>query len=379
MIRFMIPSNGVKPDAGKLLALTGIRGIAACWVVGFHLSTNLQQALGGLPARGTIILRSGYLAVDLFFMLSGFILAYRYGPRLAVDRTEALRDFCVGRVFRILPLNWAMLIILLILSTAMPSPVWSSEPLTMASFWASMALVQAWGFSNATAWNFPAWSLSTEWAAYALFPAMLLVGEKVRGARSAFAAGAGALLALSALMIAVGDSTLDHSWLLGLPRCFLQFFAGVCFWRAFDRGLFDRRHADTLVLAGLVGLLVVIVLPAADLLAPFAFGALILSCALGSSIAAALFANRTAMFLGEISFSIYLSHAIIISCGVLLAFSLGLANASEAVRLVFLSGICAAILGVSFLSWKMIERPSQVAGRRFQNHLDRQSAGVSKI
>lgn len=45
--------------SAKLPALTGIRGIAACWVVGFHIATNLDSALGGFPGRGTIVLRSG--------------------------------------------------------------------------------------------------------------------------------------------------------------------------------------------------------------------------------------------------------------------------------------------------------------------------------
>lgn len=357
------------PQPGRMPALTGIRGIAACWVVGYHISTNLAGPLGNFPGRDTLVLRNGYLAVDLFFMLSGFVLAHSYFPRFGTSRMAAVPDFAIGRLFRILPLNWAMLVALLALSRALPSTAWSNEPMTAASFAASMALVQAWGFSSATSWNFPAWSLSAEWAAYTLFPLLLLVGRQSQNASLALAAGAAALIFLCAMMIGFGNASLDHSWLLGLPRCFLQFVAGACFWRAFDLGRFNDRHADATLVIGLAGLAAVIVFVRAELVAPFAFAAIIIACACRSRAAAKLFGNRPVLFLGEISFSIYLSHGIILSGAVILARSLGLANEPLLPRLFFMGAVVLAILGVSTLSWRYIELPGQRAGRRLQRRL----------
>jgi peptidoglycan/LPS O-acetylase OafA/YrhL len=369
-----------QPAAGKCPALTGIRGIAACWVVGFHAATNLSGALGGFPARDTIVLRSGFLAVDLFFMLSGFVLALGYSPRFSQDRASALRDFVIGRLFRILPLNSTMLLLLLLLSSALPGPVWSNEPLTVTGFLAAMALVQAWGLLSlttgvsATSWNFPAWSLSAEWAAYVLFPIVLAAGGAVNRASMAFAAAIAALLVLGILMTTVGGGTLEHSWMLGLPRCFLQFFAGACLWRAFDLGLFRRVSADAILLCGLFTIAIVVLVAPAELLAPFGFGALILACAMGSPIAAQLFATRTALFLGEISFSIYLSHAIILSGSALVAGSLSLADMSIFTRMIFLALTGLLIIGASALSWRVVERPCQAAGRTCQRRIGRRTA-----
>jgi peptidoglycan/LPS O-acetylase OafA/YrhL len=78
--------------------------------------------------------------------------------------------------------------------------------------------------------------------------------------------------------------------------------------------------------------------------------------------------------LGDISFSIYLSHAIILSGAALLAVSLRLDHGSLFARTIFLIVVCAASLGVSYLAWQAIERPGQAAGRAWQRRLARRPA-----
>src|SRR5689334_9429569 len=81
-------------------ALTGIRGVAALWVVLFHLPN---------PLAGTAfaqVLSRGYLGVDLFFILSGFVLSYAYRDALPEKPMvrQALRFYAV-RLARIYPLH----------------------------------------------------------------------------------------------------------------------------------------------------------------------------------------------------------------------------------------------------------------------------------
>ncbi|WP_419805853.1 acyltransferase family protein [Terriglobus sp.] len=73
-------------------ALDGLRGVAALAVILFHLPGML----------GPVRLPHGYLAVDFFFMLSGFVLAYAYGERL--DRGWPTRSFLLVRWVRLYPL-----------------------------------------------------------------------------------------------------------------------------------------------------------------------------------------------------------------------------------------------------------------------------------
>ena len=97
------PSAAAAPH---LEALTGIRGLAAWAVVLFHLRVSLVTVL---PGWGMAIAAKGYLAVDLFFMLSGFVLWYNYADRLRSGGWAATSQFWWRRVARIWPLHAAIL------------------------------------------------------------------------------------------------------------------------------------------------------------------------------------------------------------------------------------------------------------------------------
>ena len=58
---------------GEIRALTGIRGIAACFVVIYHFYFGVLN-----KGSAGVILSHGYMAVDLFFVLSGFVMALTY-------------------------------------------------------------------------------------------------------------------------------------------------------------------------------------------------------------------------------------------------------------------------------------------------------------
>ncbi|GGI67616.1 acyltransferase [Polymorphobacter multimanifer] len=344
-------------------ALTGIRGVAACWVVLYHIGTNLDAIAPALPVRDMALVRAGYLGVDLFFLLSGYVLAHSYFRRADTGMGSTLQVFWIGRVFRIMPLNTFMLLLLSLLATAFPAPFWSDAPLAASTFWACLLLVQSWGFSNPTSWNFPAWSLSAEWAAYEVLPLILLAGRYARSAAIALAAALASLLVLVLIMLTLGEQNLHHVWLLGLPRCLLQFAAGAFLWRSLDLGLLRRGNPDAVLATGLCGLAIAVAAPGLDLVAPFAFAAIIIGCAMESRLANRLFANSTAMFLGSISFSIYLSHAIIINgCKLVLART-GVELASPPAAALLVLTLIGAILAVSTLTWRLVERPGQDAGR----------------
>lgn len=90
--------------------LDGLRGVAALLVVAFHLF----ETYSGSPARQ--IINHGYLAVDFFYVLSGFVVGYAYDDRWG--RTMGLRDFFKRRVVRLHPLYvWGTLLGLLLYYT----------------------------------------------------------------------------------------------------------------------------------------------------------------------------------------------------------------------------------------------------------------------
>jgi peptidoglycan/LPS O-acetylase OafA/YrhL len=150
----------------KLDSLTAIRGFAALLVVCYHVGitplSHLCSPVGQVAAKG-------FSAVGLFYVLSGFVLAYNYAPRKATSYQRFLR----ARFARIYPV-FALALLLALprfylhlrhddigVSTAITAAV--STPL----------LLQAWFPKAALEWNGPGWSLSVEAVFYLLFPFVL--------------------------------------------------------------------------------------------------------------------------------------------------------------------------------------------------------------
>ncbi|HEX6608241.1 MAG TPA: acyltransferase [Chloroflexia bacterium] len=149
-----------------LAALTGLRFFAALHVVLFHFAAPV---LASAPEWARNFAAAGLTGVDLFFILSGFVLAYNYLDGRQMRR----REFWVARFARIYP---AHLVGVLLLApyiiyayfTVFPAPAAAGKTLGDAGL--ALTLTQAWVPGSWSAWNGPAWSLGAEAFFYALFP-----------------------------------------------------------------------------------------------------------------------------------------------------------------------------------------------------------------
>jgi len=159
--------------------LTGIRFVAAAWVLLYHLQGPLNTlGLLGIPMFGDV-LRVGRLGVDLFFALSGFILTHTYltrlGPKLKARGTV---DFWWLRLARVYPVHLVMLVIAgiaVVAQAKVSGDVLDRDWLNPIDFGKNLLLVQEWGPDPQRGWNFVAWSLSMEWLAYLIFPLLVLL------------------------------------------------------------------------------------------------------------------------------------------------------------------------------------------------------------
>ncbi len=111
-----------------------------------------------------------HLGVDLFFLLSGFILYHVYGAFFAGGvRLAAWRGFMIRRLLRIYPLHLATLLLVIVIARfALP-------PEGLWHLFLNLTLTQAWGLSDEFVYNAPSWSISAEFAAYLLFPFMVVL------------------------------------------------------------------------------------------------------------------------------------------------------------------------------------------------------------
>ncbi len=159
--------------------LTGVRFVAAFWVLLYHYQGALATAGLLVPVLHEV-LRVGRLGVDLFFALSGFILTHTYltklGPRLT---WPASRHFWWLRLARIWPVHFVMLNIaglaVIAQSKVNGSDALARDWLNPVDYVKQLLLVHEWGPNPQRGWNYPAWSLSMEWLAYLLFPLLVLV------------------------------------------------------------------------------------------------------------------------------------------------------------------------------------------------------------
>ena len=147
--------------ARRIPSLDGLRGIAAIVVMQLHFNHfYLPQARLSdiLPC-----LERAYLAVDLFFLLSGFVMAHVYGRGLASNWRQHWLNFAVARFARLYPVFAVTLLVMIIIAfvSDTPLPVLSSARALVLQ----PLMLQQW----ASGWNYPSWSISTEAEAYVYF------------------------------------------------------------------------------------------------------------------------------------------------------------------------------------------------------------------
>src|SRR5947209_1332724 len=164
-------------SAEQLASLTPLRGIAALWVVLFHFCWYFPAIH---PERYTGAVYKGYLAVDLFFVLSGFVITHVYKEGFAQRVTAwRYRDFLKARVARIYPLHIAVLLLFVATAIAERAATYalkgSVEPIplmgerSLGGLLANLVMLHGL-WARELSWNDPSWSISLEFLAYLLFP-----------------------------------------------------------------------------------------------------------------------------------------------------------------------------------------------------------------
>lgn len=292
---------------GEIRALTSLRGLAAMMVVMQHFSATVQQhAVVSIPS----LVPHGYMAVDLFFVLSGFIMAYTYQADFALRGMRAMPDFLMKRAARVLPLSTA--VVLAIVLAALGSKMMFGTTLfptstnLLSDALCNILLLQGLGIGLNL--NGPSWSISTEFTAYLIFPAFLAVVFARRLIivllTLGLACGALGILAFNHQRLGLDTGSVEGA----LTRCFAEFVIGLCTYRL-TRMASMQRLLTTDWLAGLTGLWIGVMLCLrVDLLAAMGFPVIVAALACNDGKIKRLMANKTLYFLGEISFSIYLLH-----------------------------------------------------------------------
>lgn len=355
------PGDAVRPRP-DIHAFTGLRGIAAWAVVAYHIRADLP-----FPAALQHAFAHGEYAVDLFFVMSGYVLALSYGPlfhRAAVPG-DALR-FLGYRLARIYPAH----AVVLALYTVLPIVIIATgRPLSPARFdpgylAASVLLVQNWGLFDVIGWNVPAWSISAELMFYIAFPLVAAVAGRLRaGPKPVIAAAlATTLVALAAAGHTAGQLTaaITHA---GPLRCLLECTLGTILLEA-ARIWHPTPSASITLTAAAIALAALF---GTGLAPDYAVMPAAILCLLWSFLdprnpLGRMLANPVLLWLGRVSFATYIVHYLIKDVVKLLLVGHIPAPAAQATYF-------AAVLAASAILHYLVERPGQRAGQRLTQAL----------
>ena len=332
----------------EIRALTGARGLAAWLVVLFHI----RGSIAGVPQDVMRVLDKGYLAVDFFFLLSGFVIWLAWHERLRDPR--AIPAFLLKRVLRVWPLHGVMLAALVGVVMAqgvLGHPVGAEFPNRDLPF--HLLLLQDWGPVPPMTWNVPAWSISAELVAYLLFPMLVLTIDWRRCPTPVVLLGVAAPLALLGWAMR-GEATLGQDIAgFGVLRCTTEFAAGTAVGALWLRW---RDHVSAwwpMLGAAVGGLALAMGVPEVAAM-PMTFAALLVALALGAGTPGHVLEGRTVHWLGTISYATYLSHYVLWHAFKLVAVR-DLADVPPLSIGVFL----ALLLAVSAFLYAYVEVPAQ--------------------
>ena len=316
--------------------LTPLRGIAALLVIAMHYSMFVTVLV---PPEITPLVDKLYLMVDLFFVLSGFIMYHVYGGYFVEGFSiKKLMRFMRARFARIYPLHLITLFFMIALGLlAYFGGTYEGITAVFYDFTAipsQLLLTQAMGTHHEATFNTPSWSISVEWWAYVLFPFVLLLLARTK-LWSRWFLGICIIAGYLAIMYHFQPEFWVERWRqMQIPdsmpypthiidvitggsaflRCMCGFVWGMLVYELFTKDWAKSFLKNGITLISIWGLLFLLwhfrLLP--DYGAVFFFGMMILAAAYNRDTVGKWLNNRFWRYMGDISYSIYMVHMPII-------------------------------------------------------------------
>ena len=288
----------------RINKLDGLRGLFALFVVLFHFNKhNAPQFI-----VDNFFVRESYIFVDFFFILSGYVISLSYDQRLG--NGKQLLQFIQKRFVRLYPL--------LLFSTLMywgfVHPHFDNRNILLALD--TLLLTNATPIlSSNIGMNYPSWSISSEMISYLVFGLCSILAMQKRKPMLL------GLLTLGCFVLLATQQNYFQTGSFGFVRGLACFNLGYFVFRAASKKISLTNHAEVLLLIGITALMyyhyiasveqpmLVILL---QFLIPIAFATFILILLKTNGLLSQLLQTRPFIFLGKISYSVYLNHAFVI-------------------------------------------------------------------
>ena len=330
----------------QIPALTSIRGVLAFWVVVYHFWNDLILLFPFCEYLTPIVI-NGHLAVPAFFILSGTVLSLNYFDKFDKFSFTKYKSFLQSRLARIYPLHLFTLFIVLLMVIVSIYKKYDIDfnGYTPLQFLENLFLIQTWDPNFVLNWNYPSWSISSEWFAYLAFPVFILLLKPVTKSLCLSIIVGIILLSLSTYWLQIRSSLQCPELLLVIPT--------------FASGIVIQQIAKNITNLSL-----------SKNLSKTAYLALAILAAFGISFLFLLFLNSPHLktfwnttflvSLGESSYSLYMTHTLAQK----ILYKLLPVQEFEGSTFVFKFGIlllyAALIFALSFAAFYLIEKPFRI-------------------
>lgn len=306
-------------------SLTSLRGIAALVVVVHHFSYY------GLPKTGSTLsvysdfFLNGYLWVDFFFILSGFIMTHVYAEDFYLKVSlNHYRAYLFSRFARIYPLHIFIISLfsgLEIIKLFLLNTSAFTGKFNLTALFANIFLLQAFDLKCPpllwcdTYWNEPAWSISVEFLIYCIFPFLLLflLRNNIKNDLVIY------IFTLLAILLLITFTRGNLDTIIGIPsiaRCGLECILGIITYKVYRRGNY-KKYFNLNLLAIIAITWIILIMHyywhhfrnLHDWLILPAFSLLILAVSINNNgVISKILNSQLMLYIGTISYSIYMVH-----------------------------------------------------------------------
>jgi peptidoglycan/LPS O-acetylase OafA/YrhL len=294
------------PYPARIAPLIGLQFFALGWVVLNQFRFHLGLEAG---ARSGMVFK-GYLGAELFFVITGFLVAHAFAREVGTDPRRFGRFLWV-RLVEIYPLHLAMILLMAgLMATASAEAVrFHGGVGGVHGLVSNLLLIQAWGVEPTVSWNFPSWLVSAEWFALLAFPATTFIVRRL--APNAWVAVAGALALfwiLFRISAAHGVLFTDMTAQVGAVQTIPAFLLGAGLYRLSERHDLPRGLAGMLASFAVVWIAAAALVRLTDMVIVPAFAVLTLAVAETAKRPHPVLSGPVSQYLGRISLAIYLVY-----------------------------------------------------------------------
>lgn len=291
----------------KFLFLESLRGFAAIGVAIFHTQGLASSSF----LYSNSFIQNANLLVDFFFVLSGFVIAYSYSDK--INNFESLKKFQFKRFLRLYPLHLITLILFLLFEVIeyyleKSAGIYTQVPVFIKNdflaFINNLFLTQSF-FENELTYNFPSWSISTEFYTYIVFALITLF---FKTEKNRFLISISIVLICGVIIYFTGSERATTG--LAIFRCLYSFFLGLFVFQAYK---FTNFVSNNMALYFVLMLCIATISISGSIritIIPLLFALLILLLLKAeNNKLKELLKQPSFVFLGTISYGIYMLHS----------------------------------------------------------------------